>query len=791
MKEIYKEEEFIDIRKIRHLIFSKWWYFLLSLLLCLGLAIFYYKTSPKLYDVRASLQLKDQTLSDKGVGQEKFINGLELLAATSDLEDEINILSSFSLVRQTIEQLDFEVSYYTFPSELPMGTLLHEEIYQDAFQVKINDSLPQLVNVPIYISFPDSAHYLVKIEAEDAALFDISTQSLLQKNIHADVEMVLPLSQPFRGKLCSFELNLDEHFVVPEDRAYFFKIHSLQSLSETYKNKLSIAPLSEESNIVELKLEGSVPAKEEAFLNVLANTYIQNDLQKKNQLGLKAIEFIDSQLAGVYDSLQQVEGNLQQFRASRQIINVSKTSEELMQQMRLLEKEQAELKVQQGYFRHTSEYLKNNQEVAEVVAPSSVGISDRLLESLLVELADLSRNKIAKSYSSSNNNPVVRVLDDKIRNTKAALIENMDNLISSNSIALEENQRRIERLKQDFNLLPSSERNLIGIERQFALNDNIYNYLLEKRAEAGLALASNLPTKSLVDEARSVSSRPVSPNLKKILLLAFMAGMVLPLGFIWLHYHSNNKVIEKDDIEEVISFPLLGIIPVSSKDKGLAVANLPQSQIDEAFHFWRNALNRQFVLPAGTTRIIGITSSQQGDGKTFCAANLSVSYSRSRKKTLVISADLRKPKLYQYFGLKNIGMVEYLEQGAKLFEVIQPTQVKNLYFLGAGWLSGDLQSMLESDRMGQLFEELKAQFDVIIVDTPPIGLVADYYSLCPYFTQHVFVIRQGATDTQLLKGIYQRIKGYEDFSLVVNSAKSYMAQEYGLHTSHSYYYKAR
>ncbi|MEM9832819.1 MAG: polysaccharide biosynthesis tyrosine autokinase [Bacteroidota bacterium] len=775
MKENYPEEEFIDLRKVLSQSLAKWYYFVIGLLFCLGLAFLYLKTAPKQYDIQATVQLKDQSLSDRSSGQEKFINGLDLLSGNSELADEIAIISSYAMIRRALEQLDFSVSYFQYPDIWnPLGKRMEEEVYQSGFSIFLDYQQPQLIEVPIHISFPDTNHYRIQLEADEATLFDLQKQQLVQEKINVVIDDTLALSQPYHSSLLSFQLVLDSGYVVQPSRKYYVTLHTLESLTKAYAGKLEITPISEESSIVQLKTRGRVPQKEKNFLSTLAQVYIQHDLNKKNQLGLRAIEFIDNQLNTVYDSLQSVEGNLESFRASNQIINISTTSQSLNTQLQELEAEQAQLEVQQQYYRYTSEYLRNNENATDVVAPSSVGINDPLLNNLLQDLSVMSQEKVEKAYSSGENNPVLRVLESKIRNTKAALIENIDNLISSNLIALRENQRRISKLETQLNRLPVSERNLVNIERKFALNDNIYNYLLEKRAEAGIALASNLPNKSIVDVPRIIGSIPAEPNTKLVLFLTILTGIFLPLSVVTTQYLLNTKVNDSDDLKIASTIPIVGTIPRAPKGDRLPVINDHSSPAAEAFRFLRIALNRQWVDKNQQPLVIGITSSQAGDGKTFCAANLAAAYARVGKKTLLIGADLRKPRLQDYFNVKDFGLAEYLDKEADLDTVLQDTDLPHLSVLSAGKATSDIDLLIESDNcMKKLIREAKEQFDVIIFDTPPIGVVADAFVLSPYMDIVTHLIRYNHTSkAQIAKldNLFES-KDMENLVVVVNDAR--------------------
>lgn len=779
------EEEFIDVRKIIFRAKDNWYYFVISVIVCVGMAVIYLKTAAKQYEVEATLQLKDQGLSNAGSGPEEFIQGLNLLSGDAELADEIGLLSSYSTVRRALEELDFSVSYFRYPDIWnPLAEQMEEELYRPGFTVAYYPERVQLVGVPIYISFPDTAHYRIRVEAEEAVLFDMQSGQVVQENVAATIDTTLPLDKPYKSDVLSLQILLDSNYVVQKDQQFYVKLNSLSSLTKAYANKLMIEPIADESSIVKLKTKGRVLQREKDFLNTLARVYIQHDIRKKNQLGVRAIEFIDAQLTEIYDSLQAVEGNLESFRSSNQIINISTTSASLNEQLQELEAEQAKLKVQKQYYEYTSQYLRNNEALTDMVAPSSVGIEDPLLNNLLKNLSELSQEKVEKSYSSGEDNPVLRVLENKISNTKAALIENIENLIGSNRIAVQENQRRINQLEAQLNRLPESERNLINIERKFALNDNIYNYLLEKRAEAGIAIASNLPNKSIIDEARSASEGPVSPNSRTVLVMALLAGLALPIGIIWTKYFFANRVISRSDLAEIKDVPLVGMVPQATKKQKLVARN---TLIAESFRSLRVGINQR--LQSTHPVVVGVTSAQAQDGKTFCASNLAMVYAYAQKKTLLIEADMRKPRLHEYFESNRAGLAEYLENRASLATLIRLSKFNNLSILHAGHPIVDAGVLLESDRFAQLVDEVKKNFDAIIIDAPPVGIVADYWSIGALVPLSLFVVRQNHTALNLVKGNLAKLTLSHPTAMVLNSAEGFVMSEYGYQNSKksSYY----
>ena len=729
--------EEIDLRVIFRKLRRKWYWFALSLCVSLALAILYLIATEEKYEIEASIQLKDQNLGSKGTSQEKFISGFELLESNAELEDEIGILTSYSTIHQSLQQLDFEVRYYEYDQNLEfLGRKFAREVYPAPFSVQLDTGEWQLLSTPVDISFPDAQHYRIVLEADDLPLKVYHRGSEMVEVWPTEVALDTTLSIADTLQLPYLTLSLTSGYQV-EGKGYYISLQSLRDVTDHYREKLQVETISENSNIVSLRLISSVPEKDKAFLQTLASLYIENDLQKKNQLGRRTIEFIDYQLANVADSLQQTEGSLQKFRSRSNVIDIETTSQNLNEQMFALEEKQAELSVQNEYYKYMARYLASNEDVTDVVAPSSIGIEDELFNSLLLQLSELNEEKIAKDYSSNPNNPVVRILERKIRNTKQALIDNIDNLINSNAIALRENNRRIASIQRNMNRLPQSERNLTDIERRFTFNDNIYNYLLQKRAEAGIAVASNVADKSIVDPARLASKDPVGPNKPFVLLVALMAGLAVPLGLVLAGMFFSQEVESDEQLRSWTDIPVIERIGrISDKEKKQSYVS--EGYIAHSFRYIRHHVD--FLRLSQEVQVVGITSAKSGEGKTFVARHLAESFARAGRKTMLIDADLHQPTLHTLLRAPlKPGLSDMLLHDEK--KIIQSTKVPGLDMISAGSPQLNSSDLLTLPNLTTVFAKLKEQYEIIILDTPPLGVIADYLMLSKYIDYTLMVLQ--------------------------------------------------
>ncbi len=766
-----------DIKSVLLNLVRKWYYFAIALAVCLGLAFFYISTKQKEYQVITTLRLSEQSTASGGAAQTKqFLNGVELLDQHDAIQDEIGVLTSFSTFRQALLALDFTVSYFSYPNQFgELGVMWAKEKYPPPFRVSLDYSAPQLVHVPIHFEFASDSTYRVWGEAEEGNAHEFgSGEFSYLEDISFDetLRFADTLSLPY----LRFSLTDIPEEGLPRINDYYVVIQDIKSQTESYLGRVLVTPIAKNSTIVELAMVGPTVDKEERFLNTLNSIYIENDRQKKSQLGMNTIRFIDQQLNNVSDTLKKVEQSLEEFRNDSRIVNIATTSENLTSELNQLERDRAQLNVQNEYYRHIATYLRNNRDVSDLSAPSAVGINDPSLGNLLVELSSLYRERNEKQQSTSTLNPIYQLLERKIRGTKAALEENISQLIASSAIALRENQRNVGRINQVINRLPENENALTNINRQFSFNDNIYNYLLQKRTEAGIAVASYVPDKNVIDGARRVGGA-VSPNKMIILLLALMVAFGLPATIIVTQDYFNDRISDRKQLVERFKYPLASVISQGPKGSALPVVEHPMSSIAEAFKYTQTNLG--YFFREASVKVIGVTSSVEGEGKSFCSENIATTYALAQQKTLLLSFDLRKKGYQRTFPKGKLGVADYVMGNATLSEIIQTTQISNLHVIPPQDLQFNAARVLEDQRMADLFSTLRESYDKIIVDTPPFNYVSDFLLLQPFFDVSLFVVRHNYTKLSTLEQAVDllRTNQVDPVSFVYNMAPS--EKEYG------------
>lgn len=743
----------INIKELIRKLATKWYIFLIALLILIPSALAYIYFTDNVYLIRASILLNGEVKN--GLSSEKFLKGMELMTSHTELEDEIGILKSFYLSESTIRRLDFGVVYYS------KSNLRSYERYGKSFpfRIELDSTVAQVIDIPIYINRTSDSTYAVRASGNELNTYNFYTNRIVEHLSSLDIKSSSQNNKSFLDKNLKFKIKFNHSFYSDTDTEYYFVIRNLASLADGYQKELDVKPISRESNLVEVTLKARNPEKGILFLNTLLDVYRSDELLEKNILGLKTIKFIDDQLGGVSDELRQVESSLESFRSRNNILDINTTAENLTKNLDKLETDKSLLEQKLKYYRYIATSLEKGNNFKNIGSSSTFGIEDPLLNGMLTDLSRLNQERTGLNYSSKEANPVVEVLELKIASSKKALVDNVNNFIEASSQALNDLRDRINEVRRNVQGLPRSERELVSIKRRFDFNDNVYNYLLEKRAEAGIAIASNTVEKKVVDRAMMVGSGAIAPNKKIILVMTVLLGLTFSVGLIIFKDVMNDNIITTKDVERNTSIPCVGTISHGNKsERNSVIVAHTKSAIGESFRSLR--VNLQYLTLGSDTNIIGITSSVESEGKTFCSVNLGVAMAQSGRRTIIIDSDLRRPKIASSFRLKNEkGLSSYLIGSCLLKDIINPTGTRGLDVITSGPIPPNPLDLIGLPRMDELLNSLKNSYNTIIIDSPPIGFVSEYVILMKYTNANIYVVRSNFTNRFHLEKIN---KLYED-----------------------------
>lgn len=749
------EEESLNLMPLLFKIKMKWYWFAISLLLFMGVAYVYNKYTESQYMVNARILFEDVEMGSIAIGDEldtspKYGKSAERRIA---LSNEIAKLVSDNTIRTALEGLDFNISYYTveqFWPDFMKNSWFNEKYHDFPFEITLDPTKPQLVGVPIYVKIVSENQVQISVEADEASVIDFSSGKTV--NLLTDIEFneVVNVDQPFESKFLNFTITASEPSFDYNEYDLCFKVYSTASLVGKYKSAFSATPADEANQdvrVVNISQETTVPQKGELFVNSLIVAYSNAVLNTKNDKGENSVEFINAELASVTDSLTQARQALQSFKSSA-VYDPANAMSSVYGQMSRLEDEKAEIDNQLEYYQSTLRGIKSSKPDA-IVAPSYAGINDPSLNNYISKYIDISSRARKLNFSAGEANPLVKQVNEEVENLKSAIVQNINGVVSSLTIKQKNINSRIYGLKNDLRALPQDERKIQVLQQEFDRYNEKYNYWLKKKSDAEMKLATNSTNVETIEEAQA-GNVPVWPKSGLIYAGAFLLALMMPLAFIIGKDFVDSSITNKDDIENKTKAPLLGMIANGSKNSKLVMLEAPNSAISESFKFAR--INLQYFHQDADSKIIGVTSSISGEGKTFCSINLSSAYADAGQKTLFICGDLRKPRVNEYFNIRGVGIADVVTGRLSLDEVIQPGH-QNLDVIGTGDPINDPIKLFESEKMDDIMTELRQRYDTIVMETPPIAYVADYFVLLKYFDVNLFIVRYKYTNKNILQGI--------------------------------------
>jgi capsular exopolysaccharide synthesis family protein len=732
-------------------VFALRYIYLAFIVLFLTTAFLLNKYSSKVYEIESTIGPVQENRSTV-LSSNQMFRGLGTYNTGKNVDDAINSLNSFSLISSTISNLNLEVGYFTEKNSLFRQTI---EFYMNSpYRVNIDKSHLQPINTKFYITILNDSTYRLSAINKETSLYNYIDNITVSSDANFTIDTISQFNKTITGRNYKFSISKNTELLPSnnsEKALFYFELFHVEELAKLYLNNIKIEPVSVLASIINIKFTGKNIEKSLGFLNTYINYFLNDNLAKKNKIAVNTINFIDSQISEISDSLSKSESNLRNFRTTNQVTtDLSFQGQQIYGQMAQIETQRTSLEVQSRYYNYVINLFKTNQDVSGVVPPASANVTDQVMNKLITDL--LALNSERSGIISNNNNEknlFLAQIDNKIKNQKQAIIESVTNNLNTINLTLNELNYRSDKLSKDISNLPKTEMNMVNIQRKFNLNDAIFTYLLQKRSEAAISLASNYPDYEVLEPAREITSKIIKPKKIMNYLFSLFLGLLFPTIFLITRDFFNDKVSSIYDIEHLLDRPVFGIIYNNPKKYEAVVAEAPKSAISESFRNLRGSL---FIkLKSEQSKVILITSSQPQEGKSFISFNLAASIASVGFKTVIIDCDLRRPTLHIKFKENNSsGISNFMTRNANEDEIIHKTSVDNLSFIPAGPLLPNPSELLDSGILDDLMDLLKSRFEFIIIDTPPVGLVADSIQLMKYANQILVVSRNNVTRKEIL-----------------------------------------
>lgn len=763
-QETKESKEFIDLSETFFHFLKYWKWFIASVIIFGAATFFYLKTQQAVYHNIANILIKTEDSKSSSMGSMAMKSlGIGGLSASENIEDEVNIISSHSLMRKMIKELGLNVTYTLkkFPADKSLYndspiTFTFPEEFQDTLSNPLSFKIKKDKATEIEIKY--GKHKLKKHSLDKLPAIINTELGNITVNFHNESEL---------ASKKKFEI---ESWILGYDYA-----------AEFFMKNISVGTVSKKSNVISLSVEEVNINRGKDILNKLIFLYNTDALDEKNKAAKNTVLFIDEQIKIISKDLASIESNIEQYKKLNNVINIGTETGLFLNKMSTLKDKSIEMDIQLSLIDMLSEYVNDPKNRYSLIPTSA--ILNQNLGGAINEYNTVIMERFKLLENTKENNPLVISLNnqiDRIRNNVTISIENAKKEINHAKKDWDKIQGEIETRASN---IPKQEREFVDMNRQQLLKSQLYVFLLEKQQEAELSLASNTPKAKIIDAAYTLT-KPVSPRKFMTLAIGLLIGLIVPVIVIIIKDTFKFKLSNLEELERNVKIPILGEICKDKSGNKIVVSDTSTSSIVELFRLVRT--NLQFVLTNKSDKVILITSSISGEGKSFVAVNLALSLSLIKnKKVVIVGLDIRNPKLSDYFSLDNKkGITTYLSsEEYKPEDVIvnEPSNLKNISVVMAGPVPPNPSELLLSDRLDEFFEYLRANYDYIIVDTAPVGMVSDTFSLARISDATIYVYRANYTNKSHLKLIntIQKNDKLKKISLVMNGTSTQTGYGYG------------
>lgn len=776
MQDFYNEVEEDEINEVnlreqldKYLIHWKW--FILSVFLCLVLAFLYLRYTATSYEASTSILVKDEKkggmLSELSAFADLGMGG----SLKSNVDNEIEILKSRTLVESTIKELHLNVGLFV------EGNVVDRDIYGETpinvyfiNKTELFDEAKVILKLDL---LPNNSFSLENTIVDEVAAKDVILSSKRQFKFGEKIPTKI-------GILIIGKTTLYKQSNIGKDKSIRIIITPLDNVTEDFRMRLKVEAISKTSSVVNVSITDPVQKKAEDFLNSMIQIYNEDAAQDKNFISENTSKFISERLGLITQELDGVEQDVESFKKSNRLTDIESEAKLFIEGSNEYDKKGVETEIQLNVVSSLLDFIRKstNADLLPTNIITEAGDAGGLITSYNQLVLD--RNRILKSATTEN--PSVIKLDQQISSLKANVATSLRRLQSNLQIQNRDLKSQESMLNSKIGKIPVQERQFRVIARQQKVKEELYLYLLQKREETAISLAATEPNARVIDIAKA-DKIPVSPKKKIIYLAGLLIGLLIPFGIIYGHDLLDTKIKSRMDLEGKTQIPFIGDIP-TSEDANELIKTESRTSSAEAIRIVRT--NLEFMLtnvPEGLAKTIFVTSTFPAEGKTLVSVNLAATFALSGRKVLLIGMDIRNPKFMDYFAMPNFGLTNYLSSNDTDVNkyIIRHNDYENFYILPSGVIPPNPAELLMGKNVDKLFETLKKEYDYIIVDTAPVSLVADTLLVAKNADTFVYVMRANVLEKRMLSiaNTFYREKKLPNMCIVLNDTDSTKGYGYG------------
>lgn len=751
-----------------------------AIIFAIASAVFAY-TKPSIYSSFATIELQEDSnkWSPDDALKQAFSGG------SVNVENQIEILKSKSLADRALKDLNLKTRYFT------VKNYRTKEYYNNSPFIVIDKVLDDTVYGTTFNLTPVDEESF-RLEIKPISKFSKrGILALLGVQPLEDYELITyDKVHKYGEDIVSqwFTLNITKLSLLENEEYSFTFVHP-SIASGVYLSDLSVSQVSELSSILRVSIEDNVSLRASDLLNSLFKAYLEQEIERKSEVANLSLDFIDNQLEEINKKLKTSETDLESYKESNDVISLSDKAKTVSTQLVDYESKIQELNIEENILNNLFQYISNNQNLAGL-SVGSITFADPALAILIKSLHEQASQKEALLLDYTELHPEVKKFSQTIATLRRQIVASLKNNLKQLEQRKASLNGLIHKYQKSIETLPKQERELTRLTRHFSVNEKVYSYLLEKRAETAILKSSTISNARILDIALNFS-KPIKPKRVLIVLVGLILGIIVGLAYAFLREFFNNTIKNTEEIEKYSSIPIYGVIPFNKNKKTTSI-------FAEAFRSIRT--NLQFLPQNESSRIISVTSSVSGEGKTTIVAKLGEIISQTNKKVIVLDLDLRKASVHKEFDLpNNIGMSNYLTGQNSLNEVIKKTSNEFVDVITTGPLPPNPSELILNENMKNILDELKKSYDYILIDTPPVGLVTDALILMNYSDITFTIVRANYTRKEFIKNLDRLAKehSHNHVGMILNGVEIGDKYGYGYGVSYGYgygngkYYKNR
>lgn len=730
----HEENDIIDFSAIWHTYLKKWWWFVVSVVVCVGLAFAYTRIHKPVYIMNANMLIA----KDAGDISLKADVGAfsSLLGMKNSVDDEYLIIRSHSMMKQIVDEMELNRVHVVRHG---IFNLQKQFCYLD-YPIDVVPDTPGMLD-----TLQASIKFKIKVNGEGRA----DVEAIAKRKTIGELENA-SLPANVKTPYGSFTILKTKNYLAGKKVTTNVILSGSDPRAEELLEDVTIEIASKKANMISLSFEHPDVEYGRDLLNNLMDAYNIRGLKDKNAKGEKTLEFVDKRIALLAEDLGTTENQLEKYMREQGLTNIEADVKFQMEMKGLLEKSLIETETEAAVTKMLRDFLRdpaNQYSLLPISVNGEKGGSEAAYNELILKRMELEQN-------AKPDNKVLKNLNEQIEAMRASILESLDKTYESAVIGLDEVKRRKTKSDSQISQLPTQQREMLTLMRDQLIKEKIFAFLLQQREQAAMQVANSIPKGTIIDAAYAMKE-PKGMSKIVILLLAFVVGLFIPPVLLYIRPMLRSKFETKGEVAKLTKLPILGEVTENNDGKALVVtASSATSPEVERFRLIRT--NLQFILGRSGDKVVLVTSANEGDGKTFVAINLASSLAMLGKRVLLVGMDVREPKLKEYLKLPaSGGLTEYISHnGVSLNDIIlrEPVE-KNLDVIVAGPVPPNPAEVLASDRVDELFAQLREMYDYIVVDSTAIGVVSDTFALARVSDATVFVCRANHTPIRDIRAL--------------------------------------